>query len=243
MQSDELESDQRLSRITTHWTGVIQAHHGTTTSAEGARANLLQCYAGAVYRYLLGAVRDPETAEDLSQEFMVRFLRGDFRRANPERGRFRDYLKTALINLVNDHYRKLKDRPLAFEAGLPEPAASLNESGEDFRGIWREEVLERTWEALRDSRANYYAVLRLRVDNPEMPAREIAERLTAELGKPTSGDTVRKTLERARVKFADLLVQEVEASMDSPDHAMLKAELKELDLLPYCRSAMQRRIE
>ena len=104
-------------------------------------------------------------------------------------------------------------------------------------------MLERTWEALRDSRANYYAVLRLRVDNPEMPAREIAERLTAELGKPTSGDTVRKTLERARVKFADLLVQEVEASMDSPDHAMLKSELKELDLLPYCRSAMQRRIE
>ena len=93
MHSDEL--DQRLSRITTHWTGIIRAHQGTTTTAEKARAELLQCYAGAVYRYLLGAVRDADAAQDLSQEFVVRFLRGGFRRADPERGRFRDYLKTA----------------------------------------------------------------------------------------------------------------------------------------------------
>jgi DNA-directed RNA polymerase specialized sigma24 family protein len=48
-------------------------------------------------------VRDPEVADDLAQEFALRFLRGDFQRADPERGRCRDYLKRALINLVHDY--------------------------------------------------------------------------------------------------------------------------------------------
>src|SRR3712207_7176976 len=49
--------------------------------------------------------RSEAAAEELLQEFAVRFLRGDFRRADPQRGRFRDYVKTALIHLVIDHQR------------------------------------------------------------------------------------------------------------------------------------------
>ena len=42
-------------------------------------------HCGAAYRYLLGAVHDPDAADDLCQDFAVRFLRGDFRRADPGR--------------------------------------------------------------------------------------------------------------------------------------------------------------
>ena len=38
-------------------------------------------YQGAAYRYLTAAVGDPDVAAELFQEFAVRFLRGDFRRA------------------------------------------------------------------------------------------------------------------------------------------------------------------
>src|SRR5437867_9487672 len=98
MQPSDL--NQRLSKIATLWTVVFRAHEGGADSAQEARNRLMLRYSGAVYRYLLGAVRDPEAAGDLCQEFALRFLRGDFRRAAPERGRFRDYVKSALINLV-----------------------------------------------------------------------------------------------------------------------------------------------
>ena len=104
------EMDQRLSRIATHWTVVFQAHDGNDPTCT-ARNQLLLRYSGAVYRYLLGAVRDPDAAADLCQEFAVRFLRGDFRRADPGRGRFRDYVKGALVNLANDYYRGRRDGP------------------------------------------------------------------------------------------------------------------------------------
>ena len=89
-----VDQDDRLSRIATRWTAVFRAHGDAPTQAEAARHRLMLHYSGAVYRYLLGAVRDPDVAADLCQEFAVRFLRGDFRRADPGRGRFRDYLKT-----------------------------------------------------------------------------------------------------------------------------------------------------
>ena len=65
--------------------------------------------------------------------------------------------------------------------------------------------------------------------------------MTAEFDKPISADTARKTLERARRKFADLLVDEVAASMDSPSLDQLQCELRDLDLLRYCRSSVERR--
>src|SRR5262245_57328630 len=101
-QNQSLES--RLSGISTLWSTFFQAHK-SGDAAVAARQALLERYSGAVYRYLLGAVRNEDTAADLTQEFALRFLRGDFHRADPQRGRFRDYLKTSLIHLVNDHHR------------------------------------------------------------------------------------------------------------------------------------------
>src|SRR5689334_15571752 len=103
--------DQRLSRISTLWSAMAQAHQGPADEAAAAQRLLLERYAGAAYRYLLAAAGD--AADDLFQEFALRFLRGDFRRADPRRGRFRDYLKAALIHLAHDHGRAQARRPLA----------------------------------------------------------------------------------------------------------------------------------
>ena len=59
-----------------------------------------------VFRYLLRAVRDTSVAEDLTQEFALRFIQGRFGNANPDQGKFRNYVKSALFRLVQDHYRE-----------------------------------------------------------------------------------------------------------------------------------------
>jgi hypothetical protein len=59
----------RLSQIATPWTDLGQASAGSMPALDAARRRLLLRYSPAVYSYLLGAVRDPDIADDLFQEF------------------------------------------------------------------------------------------------------------------------------------------------------------------------------
>jgi DNA-directed RNA polymerase specialized sigma24 family protein len=239
---DRAEQDERLSRISTMWTMVFQAHGSEADEASAALAGLTQRYAGVVYRYLLGAVRDPDTAAELSQEFALRVLQGAFRRADPGRGRFRDYLKTALIHLVNDHRSLQRARPRNLpleEPASPEPTDLALDA--DFLESWREDLLDRTWKALATAQPMYHAVLLFRVENPDTPSPQMAEEIGAKLGTALRADQVRKALQRSHARFAELLVEEVASSMSGPSEEELAEELRELDLLKFCRSALERR--
>jgi RNA polymerase sigma-70 factor (ECF subfamily) len=239
---DQPAPDDRLSHISTAWTMIFQAHGGQIDAAGVAQAVLLQRYGGAVFRYLLGAVRDSDVAAELAQEFALRFVRGDFRRAHPERGRFRDYLKTSLSRLVADHFRARKRQGLSLADGMPSPAiAAAEDLDREFLASWRAELLERTWRALSAANASYHAVLLLRIDRPTAASADLAERLSGRLEKPVNAAWVRKTLQRAHEKFTDLLLDEVACSIDSVDKARLREELEELDLLKYCRAGLERR--
>jgi RNA polymerase sigma-70 factor (ECF subfamily) len=230
--------DERLSRIETHWATLLRAHDPAASGARSARDRLILRYSGAVYRYLCGALRDPDAAADLCQEFAVRFLRGDFHRADPERGRFRDYVKTVLVNLVNDHHRRRKAGPAPLEIDAAAPACP---SDDDFNAGWRQAVLDQTWKALEAANSTYHAALQLRVESPDMQSPEMAERLTAQLGRPVSADNVRKVIQRAHARFAELLIDQVADSLDDPTPAELEEELRLLDLLRFCRATLDRR--
>lgn len=234
--------NQHLSRISTQWSVVFEAHRAVAGKATAAQHQLLERYSGAVFRYLLGAVRDPDVAHDLCQEFALRLVRGDFRRADPERGRFRDYLKTSLRCLVTDHYRSRQHWPQPLSPDTPEAAAPDLNSGDDaaFLVSWREALLDRTWAALAAANPSYHAVLLGRVDQPELSSAQQAEQLTSQLGKAVTAAWVRKTLQRAHEKYADLLIEEVAQSLSNREAGALRRELQELDLLRYCRSALER---
>jgi hypothetical protein len=59
---DENTLNSRLSRISTIWTLLGKAHHESGFDVADAQSALIQRYQGAVYRYLLGALRDPDAA-------------------------------------------------------------------------------------------------------------------------------------------------------------------------------------
>jgi RNA polymerase sigma factor (sigma-70 family) len=240
---DRASFNKRLSEISTQWTTIFQAHTEPHDAARAALERLVQRYRGAVYRYLLGALRDPDAAEELFQEFALRLVRGDFRRADPQRGRFRDYLKTALIHLITDYHRAHRNQPLPLPPDCPAPPApeavhSMPEH--DWLVSWREELLECTWRALEKANPTYHAVLLLRVENPEMSSAEMARKLAAQLQKPIAAPSVRKTLQRAHQKFGELLVAEVAHSLEKGDQTVLRTELLDLDLMRYCRSVLEK---
>jgi RNA polymerase sigma-70 factor (ECF subfamily) len=247
---DANDLNARLSRISTRWSEFLQAHEGPAEAVAAAQRVLMQRYAGAVYRYLAAMVRDADIAHDLAQEFAVRFLRGDFRRVTPERGRFRDFVKMALRNLVIDYHRRRNVRPQQMPANSSEPvdpAEPDHDFDRQFLESWRKELLERAWEALAQVQQAtgkpFHAVLRFRADHPELRSAQMADQLGAQLGRPVTADWVRKTLERARSRFADLLVEDVSHSVENPTREKLEEELIEVGLQEYCRPALERWVD
>src|SRR5262245_9344598 len=232
----------RLSQIQTLWTVVCRAGGDDSTRVvNAAQEQLLARYGKAVHRYLLGALRDQDTADELFQEFALRFVRGDLGGADPARGRFRDYLKGVLSHLIGDFYRRRRKQPLALH-GEFEPAAAADEpigSDEDFLKSWQNELLNRAWGALLqlevENEQPFHTVLKFRAANPEMRSEQMATELSNQLGKTVNAAWVRQTLHRAREKFAEALVEEVVQTLESPTVSMLEQELIDIGLIEYCR--------
>ena len=123
------------------------------------------------------------------------------------------------------------------EAG---PAPAGLESEPDFLATWRTGCWTGPGRRSASAQPTYHAVLLYRVENPDVPSPQMAEQLGASLGTPMRSDQVRKALQRSHARFAELLVDEVTTSLGTPSREEVADELRELDLLKYCRSALER---
>lgn len=253
---DREKLEHHLSQITTAWTVLGQAHAGGGGTGDAtqvqAQARLVRRYGAAVYRYLLGALRNPDEADDLFQDFALRFIRGDFHNANQSKGRFRDYLKSALFRQIVDFQRRRRKEegsvPLPTDArGAPAIAgpSDVAEADRQFAAVWRAELLARAWDALAEAEQRtgqpLHTVLRLRTDFPDIRSPEMAERLTEQLQQSVNAGWVRKRLLQARTVFTDALLDNVAESLSDPTRENLEAELIDLGLLEHCRDALDRR--
>jgi RNA polymerase sigma-70 factor (ECF subfamily) len=178
-------------------------------------------------------------ADDLTQEFALQFLRGQFRDSHPDRGRFRDFVVKALHHMIVDHRRRRAAEPgplPAYDAAL----AVIEKRGtaeEEFLRHWREELLGRTWKALavleEQTGQLSYTVLRWRVEDKGVPAARLAAELTVRQRLLFTEAAVPQALHRAREPFAELLRREVARSLETADARRVREESSELGLLPY----------
>jgi len=237
-----------LSRIETRWTLLRQAHEASGELRQASQESLLNRYHRAASRYLLAMTRNPELAEELFQDFAVRFLRGDFRGANPEKGRFRAYLKSSLVSLHRDYFRRQRkgpsQEPLAGDLAdrLPEDA----DLDEGFDQSWRDELIQCAWNRLQgigqQAGQPFFEILQLRSSNPELNSGGLAASLNAKLetaGHYNAG-SVRKLLQRAREKFAEALLEEVAESLGTRATEPMEEELINSGLHAYCKPALDR---
>jgi RNA polymerase sigma-70 factor (ECF subfamily) len=235
----------RLSDIPTLWSDVLRANDSQAEDGQTARHQLLDRYGGAVRRYLRAALHDPDGADELFQVFACRFLSGALRGADRSRGRFRDFVKGVLFHIVADYHneRKRQPQPLAIDPSQATEESLMAEEDNRFLENWRAELLARAWSGLQaqeeGSGPPFYTVLRFRADHPELRSHEIAAQLSTRLGRELTPAGVRKTLERARDKFAQLLLHEVRQSLEAPTPQRLEQELIDLGLYEYCRAALE----
>jgi len=240
--------ESRLSRIETLWSVVRRAHDHGGSEATDAQQVLLDQYGGAVRRYLLAALRNEDAADEVFQEFALKFVRGDFEKANPNKGRFRQFVKTVIYRMVVDHQRRQKkDRRHKDLVDMQEDfePTEVEKMDAEFISSWRSELLARTWTALQGVEAEtskpYYTVLRLRADHPDMRSPEVAAELSQILGREIKPGNARVLVHRSRELFAQKLIDLIEDSLEDTTDDELENELIALDLLEYCKPILDSR--
>jgi RNA polymerase sigma factor (sigma-70 family) len=91
----------RRGFVTTRWSLVLAAGRHTTPGAQRALSELCEIYRPPVYEFIRCHVRSDEKAEDVTQDFFARLLKThDLAKADPTKGRFRDWLKRCARNFV-----------------------------------------------------------------------------------------------------------------------------------------------
>ncbi len=243
------DAELHISRIATAWSMVRDAHRDHT-AVQVAQQQLLDRYGGAVRRYALSALRNEDAAEEVFQEFALKFVRGDFSNADPARGKFRAFVKTVVYRLIVDYQRRSKKRGLEgpMHSNIAEPEVDdAASAGNDklFQTSWRDELLARCWQRLAEDEQKsgkpYHTALRFRVDHPDLRSPELAAGLSRQLGKEINAGAVRVLLHRSRELFGEILLDEVTNSLANDSLDAAEQELIDLELHEYCRPALEKR--
>ncbi len=233
-------AEERIEAIQTRWSLIRNAHlDGQPKSAADARRLLVMRYAPAIRRYLGGIVRKDEEADELSQDVMLRLMRGDFAGADPDRGRFRDLLKMAIRNMVKTSWQQSGKRRTV-DTELDSLGNSEDETRDaEWTQLWRKTVLDHTWNRLLAEEGGKpgpaYQALKLKTEFPDASSEELAEMLSSKTGSVVRADNCRQILKRARTRFAMHLLDEVRAGLDSESDDRLQEELGALGLLELVR--------
>jgi DNA-directed RNA polymerase specialized sigma24 family protein len=105
----------------TRWSVVLLAGQNDSPQATEALEKLCRTYWYPLYAYVRRKGYNKEDAQDLTQGFFYHLLKKNYLvRANPGKGRFRDFLRTGLRHfLINEWDRAQADRRKPGEVPIP----------------------------------------------------------------------------------------------------------------------------
>ena len=218
---------------TTHWSVILEGRRGPD-QGRAALTEICTAYRRPVFAYLRGRGYAPTDADDLTQEFFARFVEHRWdQKADPERGRFRSYLLSALHHfLANElasqraHKRGGDLRRVDLDDVAPSVAEA--ESPEQvFNRNWMLAVLEHAMRRLEhEARVQGKdAVFRHLADYlVEPPDAADYSQVAAELGMRVN--TVAVSVHRLRQRLRELVREELARTVGDP--ADIEAELHAL---------------
>jgi len=97
----------RAHFLTTRWSMVLAARDKSAPGRVDALESLCQTYWFPVYAFVRGTGRPPADAQDLTQDFFLRFLTRDYLRpVTPEKGRFRTFLRMTLKRFLAKEWER-----------------------------------------------------------------------------------------------------------------------------------------
>lgn len=214
-----------MSRFATTSWSLILAASGDAAIGRRSLEALCLAYRAPVLAYLRQTVDRDEDAEELTQAFFAYFLEQRVHDgADPERGRFRNYLRGAVRHFVSTHRRdartlkrggntqKVDENVLEF---VPSDSSRCDPETE-FDRQWALTLLTRALQRLESEaqaagKANWFAKLRDYIT--ESPDESDYQRLAAELGMRRN--TVAVAVHRLRQRLSELVDDEMNDTVAS----------------------------
>jgi RNA polymerase sigma-70 factor (ECF subfamily) len=215
--------------MTTRWSLVLAAGHQSSPNATRALESLCQAYWYPLYAFVRRRGKQPEEAQDLTQEFFARVLEKDcLNSADRERGRFRTFLLTVFKRfLANEHQREQAQKRgggqlfVAIDSADGERRLGLEPSynwtpEQEFERRWAVTLLEQVLGRLQ---GDYAAKGRGDVFDhlkPYLTGEDNLDsygKIAADLGMTVGA--VKVSVHRLRQRYRDLIRQEVASTVDN----------------------------
>lgn len=226
--------------VTTSWNTVLAAREASTVASRDALEALCGTYWYPVYAFVRRQGVEAEDARDLTQAYFALLLeKGYLDDYDPDRGRFRVFLKSSVRNFLS----KERDKERSWKRGGRAGIVSLD--AEQVEGRYRiepvdrltpEQLYERRWaltvleqalDRLRRERIEAGRELeftRLEGFLTGQGAQARYKEIAADLG--TTEDAVKTALHRLRRQFGEILRDVIGATVSSRDE--VDDELKHL---------------
>jgi DNA-directed RNA polymerase specialized sigma24 family protein len=143
--------------VTTRWSLILSGggSEGEDRETRKAVAELCRIYWRPIFFFIVRRGYSPEDAEDLTQDFFVRILKGDWlQKADPARGRFRSLLLKSLQNFLNDAVDRRKSRKrggdisfISWDLWIAETPSQLSFAAEALSSWPAERLFDVAWAA------------------------------------------------------------------------------------------------
>ena len=232
--------------VTTRWSLILSGAGPGSGDREirKALAELCQIYWRPIFLFITRRGYSREDADDLTQDFFVQILKGDWlQKADPARGRFRSLLLKSLQNFLNDAVDRRKSRKrggdinfISWDSWIAEAPPEFNFPGEALRSWPAERLFDAAWAATtvqralrglceeceRKGRRRVFEVLspHLSAERDDLSYATLATKLDV----PES--FVKKLVYRLRQRYRVLLREEVRQTVADP--AEVDEELRHL---------------
>ena len=216
---------------TTRWTLVLAAKRRDDPAGSEAFARLCERYYEPLYAYLRRRGQNAEDAQDLMQGFIARLLEKDvLRHADPDRGRFRAFLLTALKHYAaNERVRATAEKRGGPHRSLPLDGDAVE--GRYLHGsrheLTPERLYDRSWALAVLGRALTVLRAEFRESGREAFFDAVRASLTGEDDRAPSRDiagrfgmteaSVRVTVHRMRLRYRTLVRAEVAATVEGEE--------------------------
>jgi RNA polymerase sigma factor (sigma-70 family) len=223
----------------TQWSLILRARdEGAPGSAE-AWEKFARIYWPPLYHYLRRNGYSPHDAQDLTQEFLSRFLqRNGLVHLKDQRGKFRSFLLTFLNNFLSDQ----RDRANAQKRGGGKPLISIDAYEAEEReavalvgGQTAEQIYERRWaravmaEAIQHLEAEYVGRGKsaLFAQLKDLQPGERGEKRYADIAAllGTTEQAIKSARHAFNRRYGELMRQEIARTVDP---AELEAEVQHL---------------
>ncbi|HXJ61546.1 MAG TPA: sigma-70 family RNA polymerase sigma factor [Verrucomicrobiae bacterium] len=222
--------DRHSGFSSTHWSVVLQSGQADSPQAAAALAKLCHAYWYPLYLFVRRTGHNAEDAQDLTQAFFERLMEKRYlAAADPEKGKFRSFLLTALKRFLANEW----DRATRQKRGGGQQILSLNTQDSETRYLAEPadvmtpaKLYERRWaltlleqvitrlesEMVAAGKARIFEELKIFLtgEKSERPYAQIAETLQM------TEATLKVTVHRLRQRYGELLRLEIAHTVADP---------------------------